>query len=59
MRQTTTAHHSSSTDTAHSNPHATPAPYLQLAPAAMPVAVLIRGANIVGPEKYTAVTQSL
>jgi hypothetical protein len=33
--------------------------YLQLAPAAMAVAAVIRGAKRVGPEKYTAVTQSL
>lgn len=33
--------------------------HLQLLPAAMPVAALMSGANSVGPEKYTAVTQSL
>ena len=35
------------------------ATHLQLAPAATETAWLIRGANSVGPEKYTAVTQSL
>lgn len=32
---------------------------LQLAPAARAVAAWINGPNNVGPEKYTAVTQSL
>jgi hypothetical protein len=33
--------------------------HLQFAPAARPEAARIRGANSVGPEKYTADTQSL